>query len=709
MRRLVSKLRDLFSNRPVRGIEPRRRRLEVEALEDRTLLSGNASGTIMGTAFIDPTGSGTLTANSFLLPGASLTLTGTTIVGVGVNVTASTDQGGNYVFNNVQPGTYQLSVAAVPSLVGSPGIAGSPSATVQITMTGDQTVTEDLVFGGLAPQFISLRQFLATSTPSNISGLPSPGSGSAAASSRPNSAPTVAKPIPSFMGHPNGDTIDLAGFFTDPDITDTFVRFDTSAGPINVELFDSQAPQTVANFLNYVLAGDYNNTIFHRLTSQSADGLAVLQGGGFGLSGNPLTFPPVPTLGFSDPALGQAHVLGANGQFSIGLPNEFGIPNSTGTLAMAKLSDPNSASNEFFFNTGDNASTLGPQNSGGFTVFGKVVSDADMQVLNTLAPQIQSSSTVQTFNQGKTNSAFTELPLTNYNGTNFPNDATTSNFEVINDVQIVSRNEALKYSVVGNSNPGLVSTSIASNSPYLNLTYAADQTGTATITVQATDQFGATVQSSFNVTIAPPSVALALNNTSPTVADTLTATATPTGPGGQGAIALKFVWTDTTNGAVLKTDTINGTSGAASTDTLNLSTLSNVSKGDAITVSVTPSDSAFTGTAATASAQVVNFVPVVDSVAIAPTSPTVSTTSLTTTVNSHDADKGDTNTLTLVYTVNGKTVATHTATVTAGTPTTDTLDTTSLGLTKGQTISVSVTASDGTATSAAVTSSATVA
>src|SRR5262249_39105712 len=162
------------------------------------------------------------------------------------------------------------------------------------------------------------------------------------------------------------------------------------------------------------------------------------------------------------------HVLGANGQFSVGLPNEFGTPNTVGTLAMAKLRDPNSASNEFFFNTGDNSSTLGPNNSGGFTVFGKIVSAADLQVLNALAPPLPNS-TVQTSNESATNSAFGPIPLNNYKGTNFPNDATPSNFEVIQDVQIITRNEGLTYSVVGNTNPGLVSTNVADNSPYLNL------------------------------------------------------------------------------------------------------------------------------------------------------------------------------------------------------------------------------------------------
>src|SRR5262249_53153138 len=126
---------------------------------------------------------------------------------------------------------------------------------------------------------------------------------------------------------------------------------------------------TVANFLNYVQSHRYDNTIFHRETTVATDGLAVLQGGGFtfttGASGT--TLP----AGTADPAVAD----------------QVGAPNTAGTLAMAKTDQPNSATDSFFFNLVDNSNVLSPgqQSNGGFTVFGKLVGDADMNVIQKLS------------------------------------------------------------------------------------------------------------------------------------------------------------------------------------------------------------------------------------------------------------------------------------------------------------------------------------
>lgn len=123
------------------------------------------------------------------------------------------------------------------------------------------------------------------------------------------------------------------------------VRFDTSLGNIDVLLLPGSAPATVQNFLNYVRRGTYNNSIFHR----SVPGF-IIQGGGFTFSGG--TFRALP----QDPPV----------------RNEFRTSNSRGTIAMAKLgNNPNSATNQWFFNLANNASNLDNQNQG-FTVFGRV-------------------------------------------------------------------------------------------------------------------------------------------------------------------------------------------------------------------------------------------------------------------------------------------------------------------------------------------------
>lgn len=155
------------------------------------------------------------------------------------------------------------------------------------------------------------------------------------------------------------------------------VRFHTDLGEIDVVLLQDVAPATVANFLGYVNRKDYDNTFIHR----SPPGF-VIQGGGFRFIDN--TAIPVP----QQPAV----------------VNEFRVSNTRGTLAMAKLGgDPNSATNQWFFNIGDNSANLDNQN-GGFTVFGRVLGSsslANMDAINAL-PIINGGG------------VFNQLPLRNY-------------------------------------------------------------------------------------------------------------------------------------------------------------------------------------------------------------------------------------------------------------------------------------------------------
>jgi cyclophilin family peptidyl-prolyl cis-trans isomerase len=282
-----------------------------------------------------------------------------------------------------------------------------------------------------------------------------------------NSAPTVTQQIADVTVPQNSDVtiINLSNNFNDVDIVNSIVRFNTNEGPIDVELFDKQTPLTVANFLNYVTGGDYTTSIFHRLVNNF-----VLQGGGF-------KFNPNGVDGSSlDPITTDPPVL-----------NEPGISNQRGTIAMAKLgNDPNSATSQFFFNLGDNSANLDNQN-GGFTVFGHVTSG--MEVVDKLA-------TYSVFDQG---GVFNEIPLQNYNGTNFPSDTVFRNYAGLNNVSLVRRSDRLSFSVTGNDNPSLVTTSVSGNN--LTLSYAAGQTGTAHITVRATDLDGQFVETTFTVTV----------------------------------------------------------------------------------------------------------------------------------------------------------------------------------------------------------------
>ncbi len=144
----------------------------------------------------------------------------------------------------------------------------------------------------------------------------------------------------------------------------TLAQFRTPFGDIEVELYDKEKPGTVQNFKSLVMAGAYQNTFFHRLVPGF-----VVQGGGY------IAFNPASSAAFGPPwaNVGYAGSFGSiSNEFSVG-PR---LSNTNGTIAMAKVgSDPDSASNQWFFNLGNNSANLDNQN-GGFTVFGHVVRDA---------------------------------------------------------------------------------------------------------------------------------------------------------------------------------------------------------------------------------------------------------------------------------------------------------------------------------------------
>src|SRR4051812_9213120 len=110
------------------------------------------------------------------------------------------------------------------------------------------------------------------------------------------------------------------------------VKFTTTMGDFVVEVYPDKAPKTVENFLTYVKAKHYDNTIFHRVI-----GHFMVQGGGYTqtYSQKP-TRPPVVHEGVTSLAKG-------------------GPKNEVGTIAMARTNDPNSASAQFFINVADNA------------------------------------------------------------------------------------------------------------------------------------------------------------------------------------------------------------------------------------------------------------------------------------------------------------------------------------------------------------------
>tara|TARA_R110002096_G_scaffold326721_3_gene520698 strand:- start:4979 stop:5599 length:621 start_codon:yes stop_codon:yes gene_type:complete len=140
-----------------------------------------------------------------------------------------------------------------------------------------------------------------------------------------------------------------------PAFAGTQVLIKTSLGDITLELDDEKAPKTVKNFLKYVDDGFYNNTVFHRVMQDF-----MVQGGGFALLED-----------------GKIEQKKPNAMVENEAKN--GLKNLVGTVAMARTSDPHSASSQFFINHKDNTNLDYPAFDGwGYAVFGKVVKGIDV-------------------------------------------------------------------------------------------------------------------------------------------------------------------------------------------------------------------------------------------------------------------------------------------------------------------------------------------
>ena len=131
------------------------------------------------------------------------------------------------------------------------------------------------------------------------------------------------------------------------------VKLTTTKGDILLQLDPEKAPVTVANFVQYVSSGHYENTIFHRVIEDF-----MIQGGGLDVD--------MRTLPAGKPIKNEANN---------------GLDNELGTIAMARTSDPHSASAQFFINTNDNAFLnfrAETEDGWGYCVFGRVIDGMDV-------------------------------------------------------------------------------------------------------------------------------------------------------------------------------------------------------------------------------------------------------------------------------------------------------------------------------------------
>jgi cyclophilin family peptidyl-prolyl cis-trans isomerase len=265
--------------------------------------------------------------------------------------------------------------------------------------------------------------------------------------------------------------LDIRQLFSDP-ARPKGAWFDTSQGSFIVALFDSATPKTVANFLGYANRGDYDVTYVHRVAANF-----VVQGGGAG----PASSTASPTQWRS--VTKQAAV-----------PNEPGISNDRGTIAMAKQGgNPDSATNEWFLSLGLNGSNnpgqLDRQN-GGFTAFGRIVGTAGQAV-------VDSFNNLQRANYGPlitgvTNMSLSEVPVNDIVAPSTPGPNS------LVYVYSISECPPVAITLLGNSNPSVANASVVGMSLYLK---SLGPVGSTNLTLRATNLDGNTVNFVLPITI----------------------------------------------------------------------------------------------------------------------------------------------------------------------------------------------------------------
>ncbi len=299
-----------------------------------------------------------------------------------------------------------------------------------------------------------------------------------------NTAPVLANAIAAQTAMAGGGplTFDLTNNFNDAEqVVQLTTTYPGGSGSINIALFATQAPETVDNFLDYVNSAsptqNYNDSIFHRL----APGF-VLQGGGFKFNDAGTTrataFPEIPDMGTVD--------------------NEPGVSNTRGTIAMAKGTTPDSATNEFFFNLADNSSNLDLQN-GGFTVFGQVMSGGQA-VIDAIAA-------LSTYaGNGTSTIPPTDLPgappfpvRAGADTSNFPANINAADIAFVTTAAALTEGQRMMFTATS-SNPSIAMASMSGS--VLTVTPGpAGTSGMTTITVTATDLDGTATVTTFVVTV----------------------------------------------------------------------------------------------------------------------------------------------------------------------------------------------------------------
>lgn len=254
--------------------------------------------------------------------------------------------------------------------------------------------------------------------------------------------------------------------------------FDTSLGSFILALYDKATPKTVNNFLDYVTTNSYNGTYLHRAVAGF-----VIQGGG----ARPASANAAPMQWANIP------------KFRV-VPNEPGISNVRGTIAMAKTGTADSATSEWFVSVGQNNPEILDRQASGFTAFGEVVGEEGMAVVDALSqrPTGNYSSLIT----GTSGTSLFEVPVLDATATASPS---ANSFVRIFSVREVS---PVSIEVAANSNPAVIQATVVGQALFLESPGAI---GTSQLTLRATNLDGNSVDYVLPITIddtTTPAVAL---------------------------------------------------------------------------------------------------------------------------------------------------------------------------------------------------------
>jgi len=246
------------------------------------------------------------------------------------------------------------------------------------------------------------------------------------------------------------------------------IWFDTSLGSFIVALYDKATPKTVNNILDYVTTNSYNGSYLHRAVSGF-----VIQGGG----ARPASANASPTQWVNIP------------KFRV-VPNEPGVSNRRGTMAMAKSGSADSATSEWFASVGLNNPAILDRQASGFTAFGEVVGDDGMAVVDALSqrPTGNYSSLIT----GTSGTSLSEVPVLDAAAPATPGPNSLVGIFSVREVSPIS------ITVAANSNPAVIQATVVGQALFVESPGAI---GTAQLTLRATNLDGNSVDFVLPITI----------------------------------------------------------------------------------------------------------------------------------------------------------------------------------------------------------------